>query len=99
VGAGSAGAVVANRLSKNNKVLLLEAGSEPLYLNSIPGLAANMVGQPLVDWKYFTVPQKHSMLSMNEQVTQAVAARIKSLIINDFYSALRAPLAILLATG
>ncbi len=67
MGSGSAGAIIANRLSKNNRVLLLEAGGDPLYLNSIPGLAPNMVGQPFVDWNYFSVPQKYSAFSMNEQ--------------------------------
>lgn len=45
MGGGSAGAVIANRLSKNNKVLLLEAGGEPLYFNSIPGFAPYMLNR------------------------------------------------------
>lgn len=67
MGSGSAGAIIANRLSKNNKVLVLESGGTPLYLNSIPGLAPNMVGQTMLDWNYFSIPQKYSSYSMNEQ--------------------------------
>jgi choline dehydrogenase-like flavoprotein len=64
VGAGSAGAVVTNRLSQHNKVLLLEAGGDPLFYNSIPGLACEMLGKSEVDWKYKTVPQDNSHLAM-----------------------------------
>jgi choline dehydrogenase-like flavoprotein len=66
VGAGSAGAVVTNRLSKNNKVLLLEAGGDPVFYNSIPFIAVGLLGNPEYDWKYQTVPQKDSHLAMNE---------------------------------
>lgn len=45
IGAGSAGATVANRLSKNNKVLLLEAGGDPMFYNSIPLLAPSLLGR------------------------------------------------------
>lgn len=45
VGAGSAGATLANRLSKNNKVLLLEAGGDPLFYNYIPVLAPTLLGR------------------------------------------------------
>jgi len=67
VGAGSAGAVVANRLSKHNKVLLLEAGGDPLYYNSIPFLAPGFLGDPKVDWVYKTIPQKNSHLSISHE--------------------------------
>jgi choline dehydrogenase-like flavoprotein len=60
VGAGSAGAVLANRLSKNNKVLLLEAGGDPLWYNYIPGLAPELLHRTEVDWAYKTTPQKTS---------------------------------------
>jgi len=65
VGAGSAGAVVANRLSKHNKVLLLEAGGDPYYTNSIPLLTPGFLGDTKVDWVYKTVPQVNSHLSNN----------------------------------
>ncbi|CAG7835887.1 unnamed protein product [Allacma fusca] len=60
VGGGSAGAVVANRLSRNNKVLLLEAGTDPLPMQSIPGFTLEFMHSPYVDWMYRTVPQKYS---------------------------------------
>ncbi|CAG7827285.1 unnamed protein product [Allacma fusca] len=58
VGAGSAGAVVANRLSKNNKVLLLEAGG--VSLTQVPAFVGSLLHWGQHDWKYQTVPQKHA---------------------------------------
>ncbi|XP_060583859.1 glucose dehydrogenase [FAD, quinone]-like [Ruditapes philippinarum] len=66
VGAGSAGAVLASRLSEdpNISVLLLEAGGEetdnPLF--SIP-VAAPKLWQTEWDWEYYTVPQKATGLA------------------------------------
>ncbi|ODN05261.1 Glucose dehydrogenase [FAD, quinone] [Orchesella cincta] len=45
VGGGSSGAVIANRLSKNNKVLLLEAGGDPLWYNYIPVFSLEMLNR------------------------------------------------------
>ncbi|CAH1773276.1 unnamed protein product [Owenia fusiformis] len=60
VGAGSAGAVVASRLSEdpNTKVLLLEAGeaSNPL---TKPPMGTKFAQRTSMDWEYKTVPQKH----------------------------------------
>ncbi|ODN00431.1 Protein PTCD3, mitochondrial [Orchesella cincta] len=67
MGAGSAGSVIANRLSKNNKVLLLEAGGEPLYFNSIPGFAPYMLNRPETDWMIQTVPQEFSQKAMYDR--------------------------------
>ena len=53
VGAGSAGAVLANRLSENPawKILLLEAGGDESEISDVPALAANLqLGR--MDWKY-----------------------------------------------
>lgn len=62
VGAGSAGCVLANRLSENsgNSVLLLEAGGKDTSpLIHIPaGWAANF-NNPKVDWGYNTEPEPH----------------------------------------
>lgn len=58
IGAGSAGAVVANRLTENPKwrVLLVEAGGEETEISDVPALAAYLqLGR--MDWKYQTEPQ------------------------------------------
>jgi choline dehydrogenase len=60
IGAGSAGAVLANRLSANpaNRVVLLEAGgpdSDPLL--RVPGAVARNVKAPQHNWNYFSEPE------------------------------------------
>lgn len=58
VGAGSAGAVVANRLSADprNKVLLLEAGPADYRWTRIPVGYARMINNPAVNWLYTSEP-------------------------------------------
>ncbi|XP_054709538.1 glucose dehydrogenase [FAD, quinone]-like [Uloborus diversus] len=65
VGGGSAGAVIANRLSEdpNIKVLLLEAGGIPKLKSEVPILAAQLQ-MTRNDWKYKTVPQKYSCFGL-----------------------------------
>jgi choline dehydrogenase len=61
VGAGSAGCVLAQRLSEdaNCKVLLIEAGgTDTLPLSRIPG-AYPQLQDTHYDWGYRTVPQRH----------------------------------------
>ena len=61
IGAGSAGCVLANRLSANpqNNVLLVEAGNRDSFpLIAIPGGYA-MLNKTSVDWGFQTVPQVH----------------------------------------
>jgi choline dehydrogenase len=62
VGAGSAGAVVANRLSANpaNKVLLLEAGAADSPFTRIPVLYAKMIANPAVNWLYSSEPEANT---------------------------------------
>ena len=58
IGAGSAGSVMANRLTEvaDWNVLLLGAGGDETFLSDIPALAANLQGTSK-DWQYKTVPQ------------------------------------------
>ena len=64
VGAGSAGAVLANRLTENSNwnVLLLEAGGDETFLSDVPALAASLQGSKL-DWKYKTEPLSTACLA------------------------------------
>ena len=59
VGSGSAGAVIANRLTENSltTVLLLEAGGPQNLISDIPGITPALYGTD-VDWQYKTVPQR-----------------------------------------
>ncbi|MCJ8322596.1 MAG: choline dehydrogenase [Rhizobiales bacterium] len=62
VGAGSAGCVVANRLSKdcNNKVLLIEAGGKdwnPFF--RLPMLMGKLFQMGIHNWKYYTEPEPY----------------------------------------
>nr|XP_026490916.1 glucose dehydrogenase [FAD, quinone]-like [Vanessa tameamea] len=59
IGGGTAGCVVASRLSENRKwkVLLIEAGHEQPKIASIPGLTSEFKGSSL-DWQYSMRPKK-----------------------------------------
>ncbi|XP_047116277.1 glucose dehydrogenase [FAD, quinone]-like [Schistocerca piceifrons] len=65
VGAGSAGAAVAARLSENPDwtVLLLEAGGDPPPTSDVPGLFP-LLQKTEADWAYLTEPDGHSCLSL-----------------------------------
>lgn len=61
VGAGSAGCVLANRLSENpeHRVLLLEAGASDWNpLVHMPAGIAQLVGQKGINWDYNTAPEQ-----------------------------------------
>ncbi|XP_071448689.1 glucose dehydrogenase [FAD, quinone]-like [Hetaerina americana] len=68
VGAGSAGAVVANRLTEmaDWNVLLLEAGGDETEISDVPVLAAYLQLSKL-DWQYKTEPQESACLGMKDQ--------------------------------
>ena len=62
VGAGSAGCVLANRLSANpnHRVLLLEAGGRDTnYLFRLPMLMGKLMHSGIYNWKYYTEPEAH----------------------------------------
>ncbi|KAL9871580.1 glucose dehydrogenase [FAD, quinone] isoform 1-T1 [Glossina fuscipes fuscipes] len=68
VGAGSAGCVVANRLSEmNSTVLLLEAGDFETLITEVPLLAAITL-KTSYNWAYKTDPSPHSCLGLKDGV-------------------------------
>ena len=68
IGAGSAGAVVANRLSEVEgwNVLLLEAGGDETLMSDIPG-ADKYLQLTDLDWQYQTEPQPGACLGLKDQ--------------------------------
>ncbi|XP_035714022.1 glucose dehydrogenase [FAD, quinone] [Folsomia candida] len=78
VGGGSAGAVVANRLSANPnfKVLLLEAGGNPTVLNSIPAMATYNLHHPDTDWMTPSEPLTTSCLACKDNLITIARGKI-----------------------
>ena len=66
IGGGSAGAVIANRLTENPKVnvLLIEAGPDENEVSDVPSLAAYLQLSKF-DFAYKTVPSNKACLGMN----------------------------------
>lgn len=69
MGCGTAGAIVAKRLSeeRNVKVLILEAGNYGNKLLNIPSLGI-LLQNTNFDWQYTTIPQSTSCLALNNNV-------------------------------
>lgn len=68
VGSGSAGAVLANRLSEDprTKVLLLEAGGNENFLTDVP-IAASLLQKTELDWNYETVEQESACFGFKKR--------------------------------
>ncbi|XP_077298009.1 glucose dehydrogenase [FAD, quinone]-like [Arctopsyche grandis] len=68
-GGGTAGAVVASRLSENPKwkVLLVEAGGDEPPAAAVPSMIASYWGDPAMDWNYRTEPESNACLGEPEQ--------------------------------
>ncbi|KAF5277891.1 hypothetical protein FQA39_LY06043 [Lamprigera yunnana] len=69
IGAGSAGATIANRLSEDSfrNILLVEAGGSGSNFTDIPAMAPFVVGLPEYNWKSSSVPQKTCCLGSKEK--------------------------------
>lgn len=68
VGAGSAGSIIASRLSENPnwKVLLLEAGGDPPPASDIPRIYYDLQEKE-ADWAYLTEPDGRSCLGFRDR--------------------------------
>ncbi|RWS11944.1 glucose dehydrogenase (acceptor)-like protein 3, partial [Dinothrombium tinctorium] len=77
VGAGSAGAVVASRLSEipSVKVLLLEAGGSENIISDIP-IAYQSLQQTPMDWSYLTEPQEAACFGLRERRSRWPRGRV-----------------------
>jgi len=78
VGAGTAGCVLANRLTEdpNTTVLLLEAGPLDTKLGLRIPMAQNTCFKSDVDWQYKTVPLKNGYVASKDRVATWTAGKV-----------------------
>ncbi|KAK4306983.1 hypothetical protein Pmani_021236 [Petrolisthes manimaculis] len=79
VGGGTAGCVLAGRLSEvaEWRVLLLEAGGEPTLETKVPGLSPiSYIPGYSQDWGYATVPQKYSSQNFANRAARQPQGRV-----------------------
>ncbi|XP_015907095.2 glucose dehydrogenase [FAD, quinone]-like [Parasteatoda tepidariorum] len=86
IGAGSAGSVLANRLSANPcvSVVVLEAGSTPPILTEIPS-AERFFVHSSIDWDFESVPQQRSGQNLKERKVRYASGKVLggSSVLND----------------
>ncbi|CAD0200058.1 unnamed protein product [Chrysodeixis includens] len=77
VGAGTAGCVLANRLTEvaEWQVLLIEAGDDPPDAANSPGLSA-LVMQVLPDWNYYTVDDGYSSQALKAKSIKNIRGKM-----------------------
>ncbi|KAJ8716939.1 hypothetical protein PYW08_005338 [Mythimna loreyi] len=77
VGGGTAGCVLASRLSENRKwkVLMIEAGPEEPKMALIPGLTSEFKGSN-IDWQYSMRPKKGFCQNRGERGCEVVQGRV-----------------------
>ncbi|KAJ3647816.1 hypothetical protein Zmor_019674 [Zophobas morio] len=77
IGAGTAGAVVATRLSENPKlrIAVIEAGGEESDFSKIPNMAFNLQFSDM-NWGYYSTPQKNCCLGMNNQQCMVPSGKV-----------------------
>lgn len=70
VGAGSAGSILASRLSENAsiRVLVLEAGGIPSPILGLPVISFGLNNKKSYDWAHRTVPQREAARGLNDRV-------------------------------
>ena len=81
VGAGSAGATLAARLSAKSDVtvLVLEAGNSPENQAVIDNpMRVLELGNTDVDWAYHTEPQRHALFATDDRVRLVVYSVLES---------------------
>ncbi|KAL3242618.1 hypothetical protein MRX96_021006 [Rhipicephalus microplus] len=77
VGAGSAGCVLANRLTADgtNKVLLLEAGGQEGAAVQVPFFSP-LLQRTKLDWDYTSEPQQEASLSVDDQINRIPRGKV-----------------------